>query len=149
MPGVEKFARTPLLAPGTNTSPAVAGMSPQMAHSAQASADRWRQVMKDYRFLASEELDGTPASLCEANLLRVEHDGAVLYPEFQLDEAGNMRPVILELKSLAKKYDWSERSLFLWVVTPTGFFDDESPASHLDEPEWILAGARSRFEQSW
>jgi hypothetical protein len=120
-----------------------------MAHSIDASAERWRQVMKDYRFLTSAELDGMPAGRDTARLLTVEHDGTVFYPEFQFDETGEVRPVILELINVAKSNDWSEQTLILWCVTATGYFDDEPPVNHLDDPERILAGARSRFEQSW
>ncbi|KRF03267.1 hypothetical protein ASH00_15895 [Arthrobacter sp. Soil782] len=123
--------------------------SPQMAHSVQALAARWSQVMKDYRFLTSAEFRGKPAGRETERLLKVEHDGAVLYPEFQFDEAGQVRRVILELVSLAENTDWSEQSLVLWLVTPTGFLDDEKPIEHLGDPERILAGVRSRFEQSW
>lgn len=126
-----------------------AEISPQMAHSIQALDDRWSQVMKDYRFLTSTELHGMPAGRDTARLLKVEHDGAVLYPEFQFDETGQVPPVILELISLAESNDWSEQSLLLWLATPTGFLDDEKPVAHLDDPERILAGARRRFEQSW
>lgn len=146
MPGAEEPEKAPSWVSGADSSPTDVGMSPQMVRSVQASADRWRQVVTDYRFLVDEELEDMPAGLSEENLLRVEHNRTVIYPDFQFDPAGNVHPVIPELKSLAKKYDWSERSLFLWLVTPTGYFDDDAPVNHLDQPEWILAGARSRFE---
>jgi hypothetical protein len=126
-----------------------AEISPQMARSVEASAERWRQVMKDYRFLTRAELDGMRAGRVASHLLKVEHDGASLYPEFQFNAAGELLPVIPELMNLAKSNDWSEQSLILWLVTPTGYFDDEAPIKHLDEWDRILAGASSRFEQSW
>lgn len=126
-----------------------AKISPQMAHSIETSAERWRQVMKDYRFLTRAELDGMRVGRVASHLLKVEHDGAALYPEFQFNAAGELLPVIPELMNLAKSNDWSEQSLILWLVTATGYFDDEAPIKHLDEWDRILAGASSRFEQSW
>lgn len=135
-------------------------VSPQMARSVQARVNRWRRVMKEYRFLSGEEAtellgsqqgDWSLASRrrSEGKLLGVKQGNAVLYPEFQFDETGDVRPVIHELIALAKENNWSEQSLILWLVTPTGYFDDEAPVKCLDDPDRILAGARSRFKTSW
>lgn len=139
----------PTLVSGSDLRSADGQMSMQMAQSIKASTDRWNQMMKDHRFLTKPELDDMPAGQTEGNFLKVGDGSTALYPEFQFDKAGQVHPVIPQLISLAKNNDWSERSLILWLVTPTGYFDDESPANHLNEPERILAGAHSRFEQSW
>lgn len=148
------------LALGSALNPVEEPVSPQMARSVQASINRWRQVMKDYRFLTSTEAGELLGSRSgnrslashrrsKNELLGVKHGNAVLYPEFQFDEAGDVRPVIPKLISLAKEYDWSEQSLILWLVTPTGYFDDEPPVKYLDDTDRILAGAHSRFEPAW
>lgn len=149
MSEAEESEINPASMSASNRSSASAEASPQMAHSIEASAERWRQVLRDYRFLTRAELDRMPSGRDTAHLLKFEHDGAVLYPEFQFNEAGQLLPVIPELMSLAKNNDWSERSLILWCVTATGYLDDEAPVDHLDNPDRILACARSRFEQSW
>lgn len=131
---------------GSAGNPADEPVSPQMARSVQASTNRWRKVMKDYRFLTNTEAGellgsrSTNRSLAsrrrsEGNLLGVKHGNAVLYPEFQFDESGDVRPVIPKLISLSKEYDWSEQSLILWLTAPTGYFDDEPPVKHLNDPD--------------
>ncbi|KRF06338.1 hypothetical protein ASH00_08850 [Arthrobacter sp. Soil782] len=82
-----------------------AEISPQMAHSIEAKAQRWRQVMKNYRFLTRAELEGVRHGRVASHLLKVEHDGAALYPEFQFSAAGELLPVIPELLNLAKSHD--------------------------------------------
>lgn len=135
-------------------------MSPQMARSIQASANRWRQVMTEHRFLSSKEASELLGSQTgsrslashrwsKGELLGVKHGTAVVYPEFQFGESGQVYPVIPKLISLAKEYGWSEQSLILWLVTPTGYFDDEPPIAHLNDPDRILAGALSRLKKSW
>lgn len=148
MPGAEE-EQVPASVSGADLGPIDAQMSPQMARSIKASTDRWHQAMKDHRFLNGAELDDMPVDRGEGKVLRVGEGDAALYPEFQFDGAGQVRPVILDLISLEKNADWSMQSLVLWLMTPTGAFDDEAPVNHLDEPEKILAAAHSRFGQSW
>lgn len=135
-------------------------VSPPMARSMQASISRSRRVMKDYRFLTSTEAGEVLGSRSGSRSLASHHrlegklvgvrDGTrVLYPEFQFDEAGHVYPVIPKLISLAKSHDWSEPSVVLWLVTPTGYFDDKPPVQCLNDLDRILAGASSGFNTSW
>ncbi|GAA1134266.1 hypothetical protein [Arthrobacter flavus] len=148
------------LALGSALNPVEEPVSPQMARSVQASINRWRHVMKDYRFLTSTEAGELLGSRSgnrslashrrsKGEVLGVKHGNAFLYPEFQFDGTGDICPVIPRLITLADEHDWSEQGLILWLVTPTGYFDDEPPVKHLDDPDRIMAGARSRFEPAW
>lgn len=79
----------------------------------------------------------------------MKQGNAVLYPEFQFDDTGEVRPFIPELIELASENSWSEQSLILWLVIPTGCFEDQPPVRYLNDPERVLAGARGRFMPSW
>lgn len=135
--------------------------SPQMARSVQASVNRRRKVFEEYRFLNSQEVAEVLGSRSSNRALASDHrtKGRILgvkrgngyaYPKFQFDEVSHqVRPVIPELIALAQANDWSEEDLLLWLVTPTGYFDDTRPIEHFDDPEDILAGARRRLEPTW
>ena len=72
----------------------------------------------------------------------VEHQGRILYPAFQFDDAGKPKPVVADvLQALGKRGAWQVAS---WFTAPNGWLpDDRCPVEVMDaDPDAVAAAAR-------
>ncbi|TFB47270.1 hypothetical protein [Cryobacterium tagatosivorans] len=137
--------------------------SPQLARSLQATAAVWRQVKAEFGLLTSSEVaailgtdpsNGKYVSSKQAanEIVGVLRGRGYLFPGFQFDrDRGTVLPVIARLIELAHANQWDEESLILWMQSPSTSFEDEArPVDHLrDDPDAVLAAARTAFEAVW
>lgn len=85
----------------------------------------------------------------EGRIISVNREDEILYPAFQFDDAGTIRPVIADVVAEAESYAHSESSLALWMIIPTGYLDGKRPVDCLDSPDSVLLAARGAFNVEW
>ncbi|MBX0299381.1 helix-turn-helix domain-containing protein [Cryobacterium sp. 1639] len=133
--------------------------SPQLARSLHATKLAWDRMEAEFGLLTDNEA-AKFLGVTSPNLIRLRNSGRIIavergpsirYPGFQFDRASRaILPVIKPLVEVARENGWSNESLTLWMLGPTTSFDAEDrPADHLNEPELLLAAARSHMEALW
>lgn len=136
-------------------------VSPQAARALQATENTWRTIDKTFGLLSS----GQVASLLghtatdRAHVSRLRTGGRLLgvrrlnayrYPGFQFDAYGHIEPAIADLAGLAKKMEWMQEDVVLWLCAPSGYFTGDRPVDHLHEPEVLLTqAAKNAFLTQW
>lgn len=147
----------------SSLSPAMAGaettVSPQLARSAQATENAWREVEEEFGLLTSTEAaermgyrsnrTWASAQRKAGKLLGIRRGGAYRYPGFQLE--AEVMPLIAELIAIARRHDWSDESVVLWLCSPSGWMpEDHRPVELLrDEPDAVRAAAESAMAPQW
>lgn len=147
----------------SSLSPAMAGaevaVSPQLARSAQATENAWREIEDEFGLLSSTEAatrmgygsnrNWASAQRRAGKLLGVRRGGAYRYPGFQLDP--EVMPLIGGLVALARENEWSDESLVLWLCSPSGWMpEDRRPVELLrDHPEAVRSAAESAITPQW
>jgi len=108
------------------TAAQVASFAGSTAKNTSATAARWRG-------------DGL--------VFAVEHQGDLLYPAFQFD-VGTRRPkeTIARLLALFRDHEASEWEVALWFVQPHPRLGEPPLALLDDEPDRVVAAARSTYE---
>lgn len=83
-------------------------------------------------------------------LLGVRRGARLLYPEFQLDGDGQLRPVIQHVAMIGRRASWTEADILLWFTSPTTYLpDDARPVDALDDdPEREVKVAAEMFTES-
>lgn len=147
----------------SSLSPAMAGaetpVSPQLARSAQATENVWRQIEEEFGLHTSTQAaermgygsNRTWASVQRTGgkLLGIRRGGAYRYPGFQLDP--DVLPLIGELIAIARQYDWAAESVVLWLCSPSDWMPEgRRPVEFLRaEPATVRVAAESAMAPQW
>lgn len=111
---------------GALTSTQVAELAGSRAANRAALANRWKQ---------------------EGRIFSVSHQGATLYPAFQLDHEGKPLPVIARVIGALGSQS-SEWQLALWFVSSNGWLRGRRPVDLLEsEPEAVVEAAERGAEE--
>ncbi|MDG3017212.1 hypothetical protein [Speluncibacter jeojiensis] len=135
--------------------------TPSIARAVQAEENRWRSIEAEFGLLSSLEVgellgsrSSNPRSAASdrhraGKLLGVRRGRETRYPGFQFSH-GTVLPVIADLVALARRHQWSEQELALWLIAPTGWLDDRRPVDVLAaDSDAVLAAADAKFTTQW
>lgn len=84
----------------------------------------------------------------DGRLLAIRRGRYLLFPGFQFDRNG-IRPVIAELKSVARRHDWDDVAVIEWVMAPTTYLSGRRPVDVMDDPSLLLHTAEAAFGVTW
>ncbi|MEC5179478.1 hypothetical protein [Arthrobacter sp. CG_A4] len=137
-------------------------VSPELARSLQAEENWWRKIERELPSLTSAEaaelLGAKPTNRNFASsqraagkLLGYTRRHAARFPKFQFDLAkGSVLPVIPQLIAVARDLETTDEDLVLWLAAPSSMFaEQDRPADHLNDPDRLLAAARTEFGAIW
>lgn len=83
----------------------------------------------------------------EGRLLGVPHRGQTLFPGFQFDQDGGVRPVIRDVLAALPREGMSDWEVALWWTSANGWLGGERPVDLLDgDPAPLIAAARKLAE---
>ena len=83
----------------------------------------------------------------EGRIFGVPYRGQLLYPAFQLDEHGDLRPAIARVLAALPRERMSDWEIALWWTAANGRLRGARPVDLLDrEPESLVAAARGLAE---
>lgn len=133
--------------------------SPEVAHSLQASENRWHAIAREYGLLDSRAVaallggSGTNTNSAhqlakEGRIIGVKRGRGTLYPGFQFD-GGEVRSVIAEIAAIGRSNHWTDPHLLLWLASPNGYLEGRIPASMMEEPDKVLAAAQQDMADRW
>ncbi|WP_394214373.1 hypothetical protein [Brachybacterium vulturis] len=147
----------------SSLAPAMAGaeiaVSPQLARSAQATENVWREIEDEFGLFTSTEAAErmgyggnrawASAQRRAGKLVGVRRGGAYRYPAFQLDP--EVMPLIAELVALAREHDWSDESVVLWLCSPSGWMPEgRRPVEFLrEDADAVRASAELAMAPQW
>lgn len=136
--------------------------SPATARSVQATQNRWHAVETEFGLLTSSQVavrEGFAAGNRQlahdqrqaGRLLGVHRGARLLYPGFQFDANGSLRPIIKRIAEIGRQSDWADADILLWFTSPTTYLpDDARPVDLLDDaPEHVAKVAEATFEAPW
>lgn len=121
----------------------------------------WRGIDDEFGLLSSTrvaELTGARSNRSYASdqrrkgrLLALRRLNRNVFPGFQFDADGAIRPVIAELRTLGQAHGMDERDVIVWLCRPTTYFPgpDERPVDHIDEPDRLLEVAAAAWDVVW
>ncbi|CAN7572155.1 DUF2384 domain-containing protein [Arthrobacter sp. LjRoot78] len=125
----------------------------QETSSREAAEAMWRFVHAEFGLLTSQEMalqlgiadpDDVRRLYSEGRLVAIHRGGRVLYPGFQIDpESRTILPVFHDLLRAAEEAVRHESAMISWLVRPSSSLDGARPVDLLDDPERILAEART------
>jgi hypothetical protein len=136
-------------------------LDPATTRAAQATENVWRRIADEFGLLSSSQVS---ALLGAANanrvyaaqrrqrgeLLAAQRKNAYVFPGFQFDrEAGEARPWVAPLLSLAGRHDRSAADVIMWMMSPTTYFDGGRPVDHVDAPRRLLDVADRAWGIEW
>lgn len=136
-------------------------VSPQMARGVQATENAWREMDAEFGLLSGAEVADLAGSKARSRtgyasdqrragkLLGIRRRNAYLYPGFQFDGTGRVRPIIPALLSVATRYGVSPEGLAQWLCARTGQLGDQRPVDHLDEQDRVLEAAENHYGVQW
>lgn len=135
-------------------------LSPSLARATAAAENLYDQIDAEFGLLTSTEAGRRMGSRSQATrnlpaaarragrLLGLPRGRYITYPTFQFDEQG-ARPVVAELIARSRTAGRSEVGLIQWLMSPTTHLDGRRPVDILDDPDLLLATARSAFSVQW
>lgn len=136
-------------------------VSPEQAHRAQATENAWRAIEGEFGLLTAADVAQLVGSTAKSTksyasdarragrLLAVKRLNRLLYPGFQLTEAGPL-PVIRDLHQTAQDQGVGEESVLLWLSAPTTWWGETSrPVDHLGETEEVVRAFQSHYGTEW
>lgn len=132
---------------------------PGAARSLQATENAWRRIDEEFGLLTSSQVAGLSGAQSDnrsyAKLLRDDHRAlavkrlnAYRFPGFQFDDHGQVKPNAARLAHMAANFSVPAEDVVLWLCTPSGYFDDERPVDHFDEPA-LVDTAQSALTTEW
>ena len=137
-------------------------VSPELARSLQAEENWWRKIERELPSLTSAEaaelMGAKPTNRNFASsqraagkLLGYTRRHAARFPKFQFDLAkGSILPVIPQLIAVARDLKTTDEDLVLWLAAPSSMFaEQDRPVDHLNDPDRLLAAARTEFGAIW
>lgn len=116
-----------------------------------AERELYDQIGREFGLLAAGELESVdlPGARRAGRVLAVRRDGEMLFPGFQLDESGHLRPVIADLIAVGRRHGRTELGLVQWLMSPTTYLEGRRPVDVIDDPLRLLDAARSAFGVEW
>lgn len=136
-------------------------LSPEQAYRAQTTENAWRAIEREFGLLTAAEVAQVVGSTAKSaksyasdarragRLLAVKRMNKLLYPAFQLTEAGPL-PVIRNLHQAAQGLEVGEESVLLWLSAPTTWWGDSSrPVDHLQDPEEVALAFEKHYGAEW
>ena len=136
-------------------------VSPEQTYRAQSTETAWRAIEAEFGLLTAAEVARIVGSTAKSaksyaadarragRLLAVKRMNKLLYPGFQLNEAGPL-PVIRDLHRAAADLQVGEESVLLWLTAPTTWWGEDSrPVDHLHEAGEVLRAFRSHYGTEW
>ena len=136
-------------------------VSPEQAYRAQTTENAWRAIEDEFDLLTAAEVAQKVGSTATSSksyasdarragrLLAVKRMNKLLYPGFQLNEAGPL-PVIRTLHQTAQELGVGEESVLLWLIAPTTWWGEDSrPVDHLQEAEELVRAFEAHYGTEW
>ncbi|WP_125617038.1 hypothetical protein [Specibacter cremeus] len=137
-------------------------VSPQMARGVQATENAWRDMLGEFGFISAEEVGELLGSNAQAasgfagdrrrsgTLIGIPRKNTFVYPMFQFDASrGIVRPAILKLLAVGKKYGIKPEWLAQWLCAPTGQLHGDRPVDHLDDVDRVVEAAEHHYGVQW
>lgn len=134
---------------------------PATARAVATTDAVWRLVDSEFELLSSSEVDvlmgaGTSdranaTSLRESgDLLAIQRGHRHVFPGFQFDRAaGQIRPWVSPLLTLAAEHDRSSTDVTAWMMCPTTYLAGARPADYVADPERLLSLAEKAWSVEW
>src|SRR5690625_3658518 len=116
-----------------------------------AERELYDQIAREFGLLGAGELQSVdlPGARRAGRALAVPRDGEMVFPGFQLNESGSLRPVIADLITAGRLQGRTERGLVQWLMSPTTYLEGRRPVEIIDDPPRLLKVAGSAFGVQW
>lgn len=136
-------------------------VSPQTARALQVTENAYRRIGDEFGYLTSSEvaarMNAKTVNRTLANQLRIDgkllaiqRTNRYLFPGFQFDDRGQVKPVMERLIRIAEDAGWDHDDLLLWLGNPTSRFDDDRrPLDHLDEEDLVVDALQQAANDTW
>lgn len=140
---------------------AAVSVSPAEARVAQATENLWRDIETEFglwtstevaTFVGAKSSNRTFASSRRSRgaLMGVVRRNSYVYPGFQFDpETHEVYPWVKPLLDCARKSDYSDRDVILWMVRSTSYLSGARPVDYRDEDNRILSVAKRAWSVEW
>lgn len=120
----------------------------QMARSLRAEAEAMRGIEETYGLIVAT--DALKAARQRGRLLAVEWGGRLIFPGFQFDEYGQVRPVMAGLLTVSAAAGYDAMSLLIFLCAPSTYVvDDAAPVSLITEPERLIDMTERALGVEW
>lgn len=136
--------------------------SPELAQGLAATENAWRDMEAEFGLLTAQEVALRCGSRTKGRssfaydkrragqLFGIARLNATLFPGFQIDHTGTIRPVIARLVSIIKEHGRTEEDLAQWMCLPSGYLDDARPVDLLgQQDDAVVAAAEGHFGVQW
>lgn len=136
--------------------------SPELAQGLAATENAWRDMEAEFGLLTAQEVAERCGSRAKGRsslahdkrragqLFGISRLNATLFPGFQIDQTGTIRPVIARLVSIIKEHGRTEEDLAQWMCLPSGYLDDARPVDLLgQQDDAVVAAAEGHFGVQW
>ncbi|GAA3312035.1 hypothetical protein [Arthrobacter ramosus] len=137
----------------------VAGeVSPQLARAVQATINVVKQIGREFGLLTETEAQAAlgPGNAADMADFGVRYRGETFYPGFLFEPvpdgegAMRVRPLLKDLKKIAREYGWDGQDVVFWMTSPsTWFADHRRPVDHLHEPAAVMAALTDEAGIQW
>lgn len=120
----------------------------------------WRQMVAEFGLLDAVEIGHRAGSRAASErswasqkrraskLLGVPRRNRIVYPGFQLDEHGQIRPAVPPVIAVFDQADWREDHVALWFVTANGWLGGQRPVDVPDnEADRVVSAARAAVDR--
>lgn len=136
--------------------------SPELAQGLAATENAWRDMEAEFGLLTAQQVAERCGSRAKGRsslahdkrragqLFGIARLNATLFPGFQIDPTGTIRPVIARLVKIIKERGRTEEDLAQWMCLPSGYLDDARPVDLLgQQDDAIVAAAEGHFGVQW
>ncbi|NMR29192.1 hypothetical protein [Crystallibacter degradans] len=137
-------------------------VSPEQAARSQATENIWRLIAQEFGLLTGREVAARLGSRAKnaggfasdlrrrGELMAVKRRNAYLYPGYQFNAEGRVRPLMKRLAALAHELDVDEETVLLWMRAPSTWFEDESrPVDNLNNDDAVCRAFEDHFGINW
>lgn len=129
---------------------------PALARATLGVEAAWRDVEREFSLLSAAEISRRAGSRAAAarswasqkrlagQLVGVVRRNRIVYPGFQLDATGAIRPAVPRVIAVLRGGGWSDEHIVLWFTAADGRLGGVRPVDELDgPPEPIVAAAEA------
>jgi hypothetical protein len=157
-PAEEEDMRTRVMALVDGMVPDLEMPSEAMTILARRNAKRRAEVLQEFGALTGEQIAEERSRAAnrhalaarwrkEGKLFGVPYRGQILYPAFQFDDDGGLRPVISDVLAALPRDQMSDWEIALWWTAANGLLDGRRPVDLLDtDPRAIVLAGRELGE---